>query len=143
MSDDQLGGAAGVVVVARPFRPNPFELVLWVMAPVLIAVSIAGVFTSAAAQYEVSQRVTCSPNGGCDVPANFVLRQILGTFAPETFAVGLLCIVVALALRAFDRNARRRAAEADSNAARSGGGAPTARPSRRPIDPDLFKRPPG
>ncbi|MEA9986146.1 hypothetical protein [Subtercola sp. RTI3] len=95
MSDDQLGGAAGVVVVARPFRPNPFELVLWVMAPVLIAVSIAGVFTSAAAQYEVSQRVTCSPNGGCDVPANFVLRQILGTFAPETFAVGLLCIVVA------------------------------------------------
>jgi hypothetical protein len=93
-------------------RANPFEVALWAFAIVLIVGAAWADYSLLADAFRTNSSVACGATGACSYPPDYVIREVAMGFLPTAFAAGLLCLGLAIAVRAIDVNARRRARRA-------------------------------
>ena len=92
---------------ARRRRVNGWELALWILGLALLAAC------TVIAKYSVDMVILESAGGGQSTTdpvfrQQIVIQEFASIFTPGMVTAGLLCIALALFLRAFDVSARRR-----------------------------------
>ncbi|HEY4270237.1 MAG TPA: hypothetical protein VGM94_18785 [Galbitalea sp.] len=103
-------------------RPGGWELALWILGVVLLGGTIL------AAQLVVSRLLDDNGSSAAD-RSGIAFAQVIYSVLPGAITAGLLCFVLAVALRAFEANVRRRSAPLAPAAAAPAAAAPTTAPA--------------
>ena len=128
-------------------RRNPFEVALLVLAAVLLVGAVAGFFGFAVAMSDPTRLNTCDSNGNCTQSMLQYVFQFVYLAAPGAISGAIGCAALALAVRAVDVNARRRAAGVEPGVPDDGVidlaefDEPQRASAAQPLDPTLFMRP--
>jgi hypothetical protein len=136
-------GESGVSAAEVPRGgPDRFEIILWVLGLVLIAAALIA-YSYAAAPSPSGTSFSCD-DSGCATPPDYAIKQYTYAFAPGVLTGGIICVALALALRALSRILRQR--ELRPVVANSRDRAPSL-PSTEPVwngdprDERMFMRP--
>jgi hypothetical protein len=113
-----VGAESGNPVLTRLRSVNGWEIALWAVAVVLIVASVQVSVYATQHLYMGSYASECDSNGVCTSPASVVYLQSALSLSPAALAAGLFSGIAAIAVRAVNTAARRRAtAEAAQNPA--------------------------